>query len=67
MSLQAKKEAQTSISPGVFVGAVGATARTVDVAELEAGPGAGAPYCATAAARAGKRKRANGFVNMLKS
>ena len=69
MSLQAKKEAQTFISPLAFGGAVGATARADDVAEAEpeagaAGPGGG-PYCE--AARAGKRKRANSFANMLKS
>ena len=54
----------------MFVGAVGATAGAVaaDVGfELEGAVVAGRPpYCATAAARAGKRKRANGFVNMLK-
>jgi hypothetical protein len=54
----------------VLEGAVGATAK-VDDAGLEEpeavvpGGATGPPYCATA--RAGKRKRANDFVNMLKS
>jgi len=53
----------------VLEGAVGATAKVDDAgleAEVElAATGPGAPYCATA--RAGKRRRANDFVNMLKS